>query len=72
MQPRSKHWHLIDYVLVQRQDLSEIEQMRSMRGTNMLSDHCLVRCKTSLLCKRKQKKSSCKTIDETEREETVG
>ena len=32
MHPRSKHWHLIDYVIVRRCDLDEVQIARAMRG----------------------------------------
>lgn len=53
MHPRSKHWHLIDYITVRRRDLSNVKHTRSMRGTSLLFDHRLVRCKTSLVFREK-------------------
>ncbi|KAL6464878.1 hypothetical protein MHYP_G00271950 [Metynnis hypsauchen] len=32
MHPRSKHWHLIDYVIVRRRDISDVLKTRAMRG----------------------------------------
>ena len=43
MNPRSKHWHLIDYVIVRRRDLNEVQITRAMRGTECSTDHCLIR-----------------------------
>ena len=31
MHPRSKHWHLIDYVIVRRRDMNEVQITRAMR-----------------------------------------
>jgi len=32
MHPRSKHWHLLDYVLVKAVDLQDVQITRVMRG----------------------------------------
>ena len=41
MHPRSKHWHLIDYVIVRRRDLNEVQITRAMRGAECSTDHRL-------------------------------
>ena len=43
MHSRSKHWHLIDYVIVWRRDLNEVQITRAMRGAECSTDHCLIR-----------------------------
>ena len=43
MHPRSKHWHLLDYVLVKTVDLQDIQITRVMRGAECWTDHHLVR-----------------------------
>ena len=43
MHPRSKHWHLIDYVIVRRRDLIEVQITRAMRGAECSTDHRLIR-----------------------------
>ena len=43
MHPRSKHWHLIDDVIVRRRDLNEVQITRAMRGAECSTDHCLIR-----------------------------
>ena len=43
MHPRSKHWHLIDYVIVRRRDLNEVQITRAMRGAECSTDHRLIR-----------------------------
>ena len=43
MHPRSKHWHLIDYVIVRRRDLNEVQITRAMRGAECFTDHRLIR-----------------------------
>ncbi|XP_049869331.1 uncharacterized protein LOC126369082 [Pectinophora gossypiella] len=48
MHPRSKHWHLLDYVIVRKRDLSEVLTTRAMRGAQGWTDHQLVRSKLRL------------------------
>ena len=43
MHPWSKHWHLIDYVIVRRRDLNEVQITRAMRGPDCSTDHRLIR-----------------------------
>ena len=43
MHPRSKHWHLLDYILTRREDLPEILCTKSMRGPECSTDHYLIR-----------------------------
>ena len=43
MHPRSKHWHLIDYVIVRRRDMNEVQITRAMRGAECSTDHRLIR-----------------------------
>ena len=54
MHPRSHHWHLLDYVIVQQRDLRDVRQTRVMRSSSSWSDHRLVKCITSLVNKPKQ------------------
>ena len=42
MHPRSKHWHLIDYVIVRRRDLDEVQITRAMCGAECSIDHRLI------------------------------
>lgn len=43
MHPRSKHWHMLDYVIVRRRDRKDVNVTRAMTGSGWLSDHLLVR-----------------------------
>ncbi|XP_056681758.1 uncharacterized protein LOC103095138 [Monodelphis domestica] len=43
MHPRSKQWHLIDYIIVSRQDIQDVLITRAMRGAECWTDHRLVR-----------------------------
>ena len=56
MHPRSKHWHLIDYVLVRQSDLRDIRLTRVMRPTTIWSDHRMVRTTVFLKPKPAQRK----------------
>ena len=56
MHPRSKHWHLLDYVLVRKRDLKDILHTRVMPSAKCHTDHHLVRCKLRLHFKLKHKK----------------
>ena len=39
MRPRSKHWHLIDYVLTRQHNIRDIRLTCVMRPTSIWSDH---------------------------------
>uniref|UniRef100_F6UUP3 Endonuclease/exonuclease/phosphatase domain-containing protein n=1 Tax=Monodelphis domestica TaxID=13616 RepID=F6UUP3_MONDO len=43
MHPRSKQWHLIDYIIVRWRDIQDVKITRSMRGAECWTDHRLVR-----------------------------
>ena len=56
MHPRSKHWHMLDYVITRQRDVCEVHLTRVMRGTDCWSDHRLVRCDVALnLCPPKRR-----------------
>ena len=66
MHPRSKHWHLIDYVITRRRDINDIQVPRAMRGADCWSDHVMLRCKASFRIAsrhRKQPSSVKKKLD---------
>ena len=48
MHPRSKHWHLIDYILVRQEDRRDVRVTRSMCGADCWTDHRLVVSKLNL------------------------
>ncbi|XP_036370705.1 craniofacial development protein 2-like [Octopus sinensis] len=56
MHPQSKHWHLLDYVLVRQRDLKDVLHTRVMPSAECHTDHRLVRCKLQLQFKPKPKK----------------
>jgi hypothetical protein len=56
MHPRSKHWHMLDYVITRQRDVRDVHLTRVMRGTDCWSDHRLVRCTVALnLCPPKHR-----------------
>ena len=58
MHPRSKHWHLIDYVITRQRDLCDIHDTRAMRGANCSTDHIMIRTKTSLRARQCMRKAN--------------
>lgn len=51
MHPRSKHWHLLDYVIVRKKHLSDVLITRAMRGAEGWTDHRLIRSKLRISLK---------------------
>ena len=47
MHPRSKHWHLIDYVIIRRREIQDVQITRAIRGADCWTDHVLLRSKLS-------------------------
>ena len=43
MHPRSKHYHLLDYMVTCKVDLADILSTKAMQGAECLTDHNLVR-----------------------------
>ena len=43
MHPRSKSWHLIDYVIVRQSDMRDVVITRALRGAECWTDHRLIR-----------------------------
>lgn len=46
--PRSKQWHMLDYVIVRQRDRQDVLLTRAMRGADCWTDHRLVRSNMSL------------------------
>ena len=42
MHPRSRHWHLIDYIIYRHTDIGSVICTRAMRGAKYCTDHRLV------------------------------
>ena len=56
MHSRSKHWHLIDYIIVRKRDIKDAYSVRTMRGAECGTDHRLVRAKFGLSISPKHRK----------------
>ena len=66
MHPRSKHWHLIDYVVVRRTDRQDVRVTKTMCGADCWTDHRLVVSKLNLRsqpARRPQCKKDPKRLD---------
>ncbi len=48
MHPRSKHLHLIDFVITKQVDRNDVISTRAMRGADCFTDHVLLRSKIHL------------------------
>ncbi|XP_069752263.1 uncharacterized protein [Narcine bancroftii] len=57
MHPRSKHWILLDYILVRESDKRDVLHTRVMPSAECHTDHRLVRCKLNLHFKPKPRNS---------------
>ena len=55
MHPRSKHWHMIDYVIIRKRDRADVLLTRVCRSSECWTDHLLVRSKIRLHVKRKSR-----------------
>ncbi|XP_068714174.1 uncharacterized protein [Montipora foliosa] len=53
MHPRSKHWHLLNYIIVRQRDRREVLDTRAMRGADCGTDHVMLRSSLRI-CRRKQ------------------
>ena len=48
MHPRSKHWHLIDYVIVRQRDRQDVRVTKAMCGADCWTDHRLIISKMNI------------------------
>ncbi|KAF7251590.1 Craniofacial development protein 2 [Varanus komodoensis] len=62
MYPRSKHWHLIDYVIVRRKDRQDVRVTKTMPSADCWTDHRLIISKLSLHIKPKRRPQGNKTV----------
>ena len=75
MHPRSKNWHLLDYIIVRQRDRRDVHITRAMRGAELSTDHRLVISVMAMVIrpsvrKRTGKRKVCvnKLQDETKRD----
>ena len=76
--PRSKHVHMLDYVITRKRDRQDVLITRVMRGAECWTDHYLVRSKFSLRIrpptrrKPAKRKLNCVSLCESEKRNNLG
>ncbi|XP_046855999.1 craniofacial development protein 2-like [Xenia sp. Carnegie-2017] len=60
--PRSKQWHMLDYVIVRQRDRRSVHITRCMRGADYWSDHHLLRSKMNIQLARNNKSAREKPL----------
>ncbi|XP_055895347.1 craniofacial development protein 2-like [Biomphalaria glabrata] len=55
MHPRSKHWHLLDYIIVRQWNVRDVTHTRVMPSADCYTDHRLVRTKLNITIKMVKK-----------------
>ena len=60
MHPRSKHWHMIDYILVRQRDRDDIRVTKAMCGAECWTDHRLLLTKLNLKIAKSRRPQSSK------------
>ena len=58
--PRSKHGHILDYLIIRKRDLQDVCTVRVMRGADCGTDHRLIRGKMNLCIMRKKRSKGVK------------
>ncbi|KAK2192722.1 hypothetical protein NP493_24g04000 [Ridgeia piscesae] len=53
MHPRSRHWHMIDFIIMRCQEKMDINSTRAMRGANCWTDHRMLRSKVAFRIRQK-------------------
>ena len=62
MHPRTKQWHMLDYVITRQRDVRDVLHTRAMCGSCTWSDHRLVKCKLALRAKRPRHRARLKPV----------
>ena len=62
MHPRSKHWHLIDYIIVRKKDRQDVRVTKAMRGAECWTDHRLIVSKLDIHIQPKRRPQGAKTV----------
>lgn len=62
MHPRSKQWHLIDFVITRQRDIQDFHNTRAMRGANCSTDHIMIVSKVNLIIRKRIAKRSSKKL----------
>ncbi|KAK2186704.1 hypothetical protein NP493_193g01006 [Ridgeia piscesae] len=53
MHPRSRHWHMIDFIITRCRDKMDIHSTRATRGANCWTDHQMLRSKVAFTTRQK-------------------
>ena len=53
MHPRSRHWHMIDFIITRCRDKMDIHSSRAMRGSNCWTDHQMLRSNVAFRIRQK-------------------
>ena len=53
MHPRSRHWHMIDFIVTRCRDKMDIHSTRAMRGANCWTDHKMLMSKVAFRTRQK-------------------
>ena len=53
MHPRSRHWHVIDFIITRYRNKMDIHSTRAMRGANCRTDHQMLRSKVAFRIRQK-------------------
>ena len=61
MHPHSKHWHLINYVIIRKRDWQDVQVTRAMCSAKCWTDHCLIISKFNLHIQPKRHPQGMKT-----------
>ena len=56
MHPRSRHWHMIDFIMTRCRDKMDIHSTRAMRGDNCWTDHQMLTSKVAFRIRQKHNK----------------
>ena len=62
MHPRSKHWHLIDYVITRKKDRQDVRVTKSLCGAECWTDHRLIISKLKICIQPKRRPQGRKTL----------
>ena len=53
MHPRSRHWHMIDFIITRCRDKMDIHRTQAMHGANCWTDHQMLRSEVAFRIRQK-------------------
>ncbi|XP_076036004.1 uncharacterized protein LOC143021966 [Oratosquilla oratoria] len=60
MHPRSKHWHLIDYIITRQSDIQDFKVTKALRGAECWTDHRPIRSVVQFVVRPSNRKQNKK------------